>query len=365
MMLLFPWVNHHFGWFEADISKENRKAAEKPVFDINHLDGYSKKYDAYYQDHFGLRTQFIRWTNQLDARLFQSSPVPLNVLLGKNGWYYARKSYTHNTMRYYHQHERDTIMEEFKRRQAWCDSAGVDYFVAVVPNKMTVYPEHLPWQFQQVQPNEKYAEIMELLDSSGIQCIDVKSDLLQRKQDGSARIFQKTDDHWNDLGAYYGYHSIMRYIEQKYPELAPIPMAEYRQEQRSHEGNMTQLVSMEQLDLEQQDFFIKKIPSTATEGPEIGYQNQGRIAQKECEIVRINPKGKKKKCLIIRDSFTLKMIPFFKENFEHVTFYHDEWNYRLNENVITQEQPDIVITIILESQFVNVYYDKMGLPIFL
>lgn len=364
-MILFPWVNHRFNWFEADISKENRVAADEPILDINHLDGYPEKYEKYYQDDFGLRSLFIQCRNQLDARVFQSSPVPKNVLIGKDGWYYARKSYTHNTMRYYNPSEREIIIEEFKRRKKWCDSAGVDYYVAVVPNKMTIYPEHLPWQFQQVPANLKYEESLELLKASGIQFIDVKSALLAQKNRSSERIFQKTDDHWNDLGAYCGYQSIMQSIQNKYPELAPISINEYKKELRSHEGNMTQIVSMATIDPEYEHFLIKKNPSSAIEGTEFGYQNQGRIEQKECEIVRINPKGKKKKCLIIRDSFTLKMIPFFKENFEHVTFFHDEWNYRLNESVITQEQPDIVITVILESHFVNTYYDKMGIPIFL
>ena len=74
-VMLTPMVNKQFSIFEEIKGNENRKKAEKPVFDINNLDIYTKEYDDYYTDNFNLRQNFVSLISKFDLTLFNISGV--------------------------------------------------------------------------------------------------------------------------------------------------------------------------------------------------------------------------------------------------------------------------------------------------
>jgi hypothetical protein len=80
-----------------------------------------------------------------------------------------------------------------------------------------------------------------------------------------------------------------------------------------------------------------------------GYPVPDGVSDWDAEIVKANENGKKLKCLITRDSYTLKMVQYLQEHFKECVFIHDAWKYKLHEEIIQKENPDIVMSIIIET----------------
>ena len=82
----FPILNSDLKLFKDIESTENRQLADKPEFDITHLDRYPVKYEKYYDDHFTLRSLMVKYFNQVNIDLFLKSPLPSKVVIGKDRW---------------------------------------------------------------------------------------------------------------------------------------------------------------------------------------------------------------------------------------------------------------------------------------
>ncbi|MEA3504715.1 MAG: hypothetical protein U9R32_05895, partial [Bacteroidota bacterium] len=61
--LTAPFLCRYNKTINSSENLENRKLAEEPELDINHLDPYPKNYENYYNDHFGLRNTYLEFNN--------------------------------------------------------------------------------------------------------------------------------------------------------------------------------------------------------------------------------------------------------------------------------------------------------------
>ena len=61
----------------------------------------------------------------------------------------------------------------------------------------------------------------------------------------------------------------------------------------------------------------------------------------------------KPKLLIISDSFGGAFYPIASEYFRETTKIFDSWQYKLNEPIVENEKPDVMILIMLESNIRN------------
>ena len=80
---LSPMINERLSIFKLAESREYKKKAEKPNFNIRKLDKYTIDYDKYYTDNFNLRENFISITNQFNFSLFRASSAVKEVIVGK------------------------------------------------------------------------------------------------------------------------------------------------------------------------------------------------------------------------------------------------------------------------------------------
>ena len=91
---------------------------------------------------------------------------------------------------------------------------------------MNVYPEHLPRTVFKKGETSRYDQITGLDSDPEINMIGLKETLLEHKKD-KYLLFQKTDDHWTDYGAFLGYQAIMKRVEKDFPELKPQSLDEF------------------------------------------------------------------------------------------------------------------------------------------
>ena len=99
------------------------------------------------------------------------------------------------------------IAAEFKRRHDFLAALGIAYVVMVVPDKATIYPEHLPRWVTRVAPQTRldrfYAALAAYPD---VTVLDLRPALTAAK--ARERNYFKTDSHWNLLGATIGYEAL-------------------------------------------------------------------------------------------------------------------------------------------------------------
>jgi alginate O-acetyltransferase complex protein AlgJ len=352
-MLLLPWLNNNFHFIKEEEAKENRVKAGKPAFNDTLVEQYFKDYDSYYTDNFNLRDNFITLLNKFQLAAFNVSSVPSRVTIGKDGWFYeASCAFNYKGANLFTDSEMVAYRAELIKRTLWAKRRGIKYYLVIVPNKMHVYPEHLPYQVIKVSDISRYDQVAQLNNDSTINVIDLRKNLLPHKNDGYD-IYQHTDDHWNELGAYYGYQEIMNRLSNDFPELKPIPLDDFQIEIIERAGNMAQLLNV---DKEYPEHFValrEKFQTGAHEGTKRGYTAPPEVEQAECENVTEN-ENKNLKVLIIRDSFTLFMLKFLQEHFKSMVVIHDAWMYRMREDLILKEKPDIILNVVLETNLFNI-----------
>ena len=59
LALVSPYIQNIFKVIPELSNTENRRLADKPVFDITLLDPFPAKYELYYNDHFAFRNHFV------------------------------------------------------------------------------------------------------------------------------------------------------------------------------------------------------------------------------------------------------------------------------------------------------------------
>ena len=184
------------------------------------------------------------------ATVFGVSPVS-KVLIGKSGWLYFRGEDSKAFDRWYRGGETvpDATLiaarDELLRRQAFLAGRGIPFMVVVVPEKYSVYPEHLPdWstRIAQQTPLDRFAA--DLARYPQLEFIDLRGPLMDAK--GSDRLYYQTDSHWNYLGATVGYKALMAKVEQALPGLtvAPVTRPPYVAETDFYSGDLAQMLGL-------------------------------------------------------------------------------------------------------------------------
>ncbi len=347
--IFFPEVNSRAHLLADEKGNENRAKAQKPIFDLSKLDAYVREFNSYYSDNFNLRDNLIKFHNLFEYYIFNVSPAPNEVVVGKDGWFYSKNCVTNfKGANLFTRKELEEYRQEIIKRSQWSCKNGIKYYLVIVPSKMSIYPEHLPDHIVKVSEITRYDQVISLNNNADVNIIDVKENILNHKNDGYD-LYQRTDDHWNDIGAYYGYEAIMRRLSVDFPGLSPIPIDDFKIATEEHSGNMTKMLNLEK---SHPEIFLK----LESKNKIYGYQGKKRnypipygIADWDYEIVRKNDSGKKLKCLVIRDSFSMLLVKYFQEHFRKTIFIHNQWKGQIDENIILNEKPDIIINIMVET----------------
>lgn len=187
---------------------ENRRAATWPTWSMTRaMRGYSAAFERAFADRFGGRDALIRLHHRILVEVFNASPVA-DVTLGSGGWLYLTPHYDGAAQRVRRNHEFAPIVAAIERRLRYLEALGIDYLLVIVPEKHTIYPEHLP----KTAGAPKHDSL--LLDSVlahlpadvRAHVLDLRAPLLAAKP--ARQVYWRTDSHWNLSGAWLGYQAI-------------------------------------------------------------------------------------------------------------------------------------------------------------
>jgi alginate O-acetyltransferase complex protein AlgJ len=323
----------------ADQEAENRTVAAFPSLtaDWPSLKAFLPGVDAWFTDHFAFRADLVRWYG-ITRYLWLGVSASPAVAVGPRGWLFfaddgGLEDFTneHPLTEAEIQNWRATIV----RAKKWAAARGIAYGFTIFPDKGSIYPELFPQTARRVNRLSRTDQIMTAITDTGA-AIDVRQPLIDEKR--KVRVFQKTDTHWNPIGAYIGYRTVIDALRLQLPSIPPpTAMSDFERTTRRIPGmDLAGMMGLKRV-LGEEDLRLVPIHPRRY----VVIQPKGNIVEAgEPRIVTEIPGSTLPRALVFRDSFTSAMAPYFSEHFSRVVYL---WRNDFAVDEIEKEHPDVVL----------------------
>lgn len=214
LFLIAIWLPLVLGTFGRSTQSETEFRTLAPLpglaWSRQRLKAFPHEFEAYFNDHFGLRAVLLTLHNHVKVALGVSPSS--KVVLGEDHWlFYADEGELNDHLR-----RIELSPEDLKRWRDylvtvrdWLRARGIDYIFVVAPDKTTVYPEYLPARYRNPGPGPTRLDQVEayLKAHSDVKILDLRPALMAAK--GGLPLYRRSDTHWNDYGGYVGYQALI------------------------------------------------------------------------------------------------------------------------------------------------------------
>ena len=356
LFLLLPGTVFLLGPRKEVSEAEKRKLAVSPelVLTPEALAAFPKQFDAFYQDHFGLRDHLVKWYNGSSLQLFRVSPSDL-VIAGKDGWFF----YTGEGVieDYYGMGlagpiALDRYAETLAVRRDWLARLGARYLLVPVPNKMGIYDAYLPARIRSRRGMSFYEQLTAFLPADGRFEDVIRLDEVLDQGKEKEQVYFKTDTHWSNAGALLAFNRIMAYCRRWFPgKVEQISEEEISRENVSFSGDQTRLMHQENEIGENINVVRVKAPCAGTKTdytvPSVEDLDTHAVRKKEGEgLAEAGCPERELTALIIHDSFGIPLQRFFNERFKKVIYStRMKLDHPVMQDIIIREHPDIVLEV--------------------
>jgi len=356
LLIAFPIINAQFHLIKDIESSENRKMTDRPEFDFSALDEYPGLFEKSYNDNFTIRAIMVKYFNKLNIDFFKKSPLPDQIIIGEDKWLFMGGDEL-DAFRGKHRFEPvelESIRLELEYRKDYLKKRGCEFYFLIAPNKMSIYAEKAPNSIFRLSDNSWGEQLISYLNSSSsVKPVNVFDELRFRKN--KETMYYMLDNHWNQTGAFYATNVLLKTIGKDFPEVHTETLTDYELKKFPVPyGNIVSMLSNEGTYSDTIHRYLKMPSFKAHESKRVGYPvEEGFSYTKEYENVREISSSTLPKALIISDSFGMFVYPFFSEEFSRTVKIFDAWRFKLNENIVNVEKPDVYVLIVLESNLRN------------
>ena len=340
LVISLPLAANLAGVDGGDSHAENRELAAMPALDgsVTSVLRFPAGFSSWFEDHFGFRSMLVRWYGE--TRLFGLGVSPTTAVVnGRGGWlFYADDAgmddYSNVTPLApgWRMAWKDTIV----RASEWLRARGIAYVFTIAPDKHVLYPDEMPASIRRVRDESRTDEVFGVLGGTGAPAVDVRARLRDARE--RERIFQKTDTHWNDRGAFVAYEQIIAVVRAQCPA---VPAAWSRDDFTATEvveeaGDLAGMMGLRRV-LREVDLRLTPVrPRLARVVDPPGAQASDELGQVITEI----PGSTLPRAVIFRDSFASALAPFLSEHFSRAVYL---WQNDFDASVVEKEHADVVI----------------------
>jgi alginate O-acetyltransferase complex protein AlgJ len=274
------------------------------------------------------------------------------VLVGRAGWLFLRQ----DSNDVVGQHTGSVKLDK-QSQQAWArvladrmatvERLGATWIFLVVPDKESVYPEHLPRRVTP-SPRRPIHDFLDAAQSLRAPVTYLLDDLRAAKATGE--LYPRTDTHWNDRGAYVGYRRFCGELAARGIAVPVVDEARLRWSEIQAPGDLGgkwypapihgSVVRTESIERRGRLRFDNAV------------HNHGRVMIFEQD----EPGGPS--CVVFGESFTEQLLVFLKETFRRLVFVHTSM---LIAEVLEHEAPDVVLSLPVERFLLRVPDDRDAL----
>ena len=241
----------------------------------------------------------------------------------------------------------------------YLSNLGCELIYVIVPNPIAIYPETAPARWERSTADTTRTEqFCAAAEAAGATVIEL-TDILNAHRDDEYKIYHKTDSHWTDYGAYWGYYALMNHIAASYPDAAPVEIGtdiEFYTKEVISGDMMTHLRLKNSLLTERATFVRWKIPAAAapniylTDSNELTFDpiNQTKTVKNSLAAGKKLPTA-----MIVRDSFSTNFYQYACQSFAEV-YWQKMWNYKFDRDYIERTSPDYYIILVTERNINNI-----------
>lgn len=326
---------------------ENRVLASAPGIPRSWSDWaeLSNRLDAFAIDRFPLRPYMIGGLNFLRYELGYSGSK--KVIVGRDGWLFYDD--TSHLARVAGVERLDAAgvnnwVQGLKQRVDYLSRRNTPFYVLLGPTKEDMYPEHRPGFLPRERIPTEFDDMVSKAHASGFtQVVDPRAEILAAKP---ARLYDEFDTHWTALGAYIGYRALMSRIAQDDPAMAPRSMSDFRSKVVTGAKAPRDMAFM----LGIADFV--KQEGRATFAGEWPIHDPKRTTflgpRKDVNAPQVlhTDATSGKTVLLFRDSFSLELLPLFKEHFSTIVVTHVEDGW-FRPELVERFKPDMVLLVVM------------------
>lgn len=336
---------------------ENRNPAPTPEWPKTFAawTAFTAAAQAYVDDHFGFRDRLLQWNNTFKTALL-GVPSSHDVILGKDGWLFLRNDVYARGFKVledfrridpYSPAELAQARRIFEERAAWSAARGVRYLLVVMPNKETIYAEHMPDYITRIGRHSRLDQLMaELSASETVQALDLRPTLFAAKE--RERVYDKTGTHWNQRGAFAADRVIARRLARWFPAVRPhSERAARRYSVVTKGGGLAMLLGQRDRFPETQLRLDLTIGHRARVSKNLLVPDYPMFREPfATETGRLElPRA-----VVFHDSSVLAIRKYLAEHFSRAVYY---WQYDFSPSLITPENPDLVLQLIGERSLSN------------
>jgi hypothetical protein len=341
----------------AEISQaENRTLARLPQLprSLEQWETFPQRFDAYFNDNFGLRTLLLRLNSGFSSVMLGRLPSD-KVIIGKDKWLFLAGDQAIDQYRNrapFSALQIGDAREALSRRARHAATLKSRYLFVVVPDKHNIYPEQMPSYLTRQDRPSQLDEMLAIAKSADVPMLDLKPAIRAGKSDGL--VYFKDDTHWTDWGAYLGYRAIMQALP--LPEL-PIVQLDYRQFSVRTEF-AGELAGMANLPWVEPTVTIDR----STHRCQIDASSLRQQPDRLFSVARSTCPGAKYKVVYIGDSFTYRVMGYLAQSFGEVKFVVRSGYkpFRLTRPYLDNETPDLIIEELVERHLPSVAESNLG-----
>jgi len=313
---------------------------------------FPHKFENWYDDHVGFRRPMIRCYNlakvfglTVENKIAVGESAHGTVTVGRDGWLYLAGAPIIRDFRRtdpFKAAELAAWRETLSQRRDWLAAAGIGYAFFIAPNQQTIYPEFMPRSMTRADRPSRLEQLLaEAARDPKLSILDPRAELTAAKS--KYPTYHKTDTHWNDYGAYFGYRMIMDEINRQYPTSPAAPLESFAIDAKQvlNFGDMVRALNAP-IDYEQT--LVKLVPHQPRQAKFEEFKTaEGATAFKSTNYAV--PRGR---MVVFHDSFTEYLQPFLSEHFREVYYYT-----AFSADTIAELKPDVVLEEYVERRLMG------------
>lgn len=329
------------------VAAERRGPEPRPVFprSLLELTAFPRRFEAHYQDTFGLRDVLLQ-ANAVEHWFgLRRSPSRL-VEPAAQGWCFlgGDSRGAHRGLRPFNTRELDGWVRRLRERRDFLAARGIRYLFVLCPNKETIYPERVPTTWSRVGPTRLEQLALRLADEPDLPFLDLRPALNAAKAGDQTEdwVYTRFGTHWNGRGGYAAYRALVERLQQDFPALELVSVADCRavEATASTESLANQLylggrIRQRQyaLELPGRSYDVQ-LPSGHADGAKL-------VTRKDLDAPRL---------LWLHDSFGPFLEALLCESF---SFVQAHWTQEFPVDALYEARPDVVLETYVERVLVE------------
>lgn len=328
-----------FKFVEDLKSQELRPLATKPELKLDEFYDYLSKYDAYFNDNYGLRNFLYSLNARIKYLYLHKSSLPNKVILGKDNWLFLSPDLdiTISEKEDYLNDKIYKVLEDsLVNKTIQFEKAGMTYYVILTPEKSYTYSELLPSNIDGNRVKERFDLLLVRLQNNPfLNVINLNVALLNAKKKDTTSL--KYDTHWNGYGAFGAYRYVMKELQKDYPSVVLRKEEDYKKNCYTYNwGDLANQIGITE--------FI-----TAKEC-KFNYAGKGAVVDTTLQSMKgtlnysftHHQNEDKPDLIFIHDSYGASFLPWMINDFHSIHSFRME-NFKFNAASFTMLGPKIVI----------------------